>query len=234
MGEAGPNHTDSNRSIDDLFQLLVRVHDIPLAKAKNEIWEKLKNNQLQCDYHIRGGARKTRPMREATPEERGWLDPLNAQLARKGLARRNAQEEMDRATAFLYEHAPPEGIKARVGYQSWDGVFRLRITEDNEHLVIEPNCSLEYPWDAYSFTIANWSLVNELWRPRVMTFVPPAAPVMEASSPTAPAVVAPAVAAPAVEAPTYRSTVQEVANLTRPAELGWCRQSREGRVSRRW
>src|SRR5262245_34627170 len=45
-------------------------------------------------------------------------------------------------------------------------MFRLRI--DDGRLIVEPRCSLDYPWDAYSFTIANLSLINELWPPPVM------------------------------------------------------------------
>ena len=37
-----------------------------------------------------------------------------------------------------------------------------RFTVRDGMLIVEPNCGLDYPWDAYSFTVANWSLVEEL------------------------------------------------------------------------
>jgi hypothetical protein len=64
-------------------------------------------------------------------------------------------------TLNLYEFAPPEGLTGRVHFQSWGRIFDLTIRD--EHLGVTPICSLDYPWDAYSFTVANWSLVEELW-----------------------------------------------------------------------
>jgi hypothetical protein len=129
MVEPGNDHTDSKHSIDDLFQLLVRVRDIPPAKAKKQILESFQLNQLQVNYHIRGGARTTQPN--------------------------------EKFRAHPYEVVPPEGITALVHFESWDGLFRLAIRDG--HLVVESNYSLDYPWDAYSFTIANWWMVDELW-----------------------------------------------------------------------
>jgi hypothetical protein len=63
---------------------------------------------------------------------------------------------------FLYEAAPAGGITAAVDPQSWDGdVFALAIREG--HLVPEPRCSLGFPWNAYSFSIANPVVIAELW-----------------------------------------------------------------------
>jgi hypothetical protein len=161
VDEAKPHHTNPRHSIDDLFQLLVRVRDIPPAKARQQIFESFQLDRLPVDYHIRGGARKTRPMREPTPEELRRFEALSAALHERKASREEMREEMDRAEAFLYEHAPPEGITQRVNFQSWGSIFGLLISDG--HLVVEPKCALDYPWDAYSFTTANWSLVNELW-----------------------------------------------------------------------
>jgi hypothetical protein len=40
-------------------------------------------------------------------------------------------------------------------------VFSLTIKDDR--LNVLPNCALDHPWTDYSFTIANWWMVDELW-----------------------------------------------------------------------
>jgi hypothetical protein len=45
-------------------------------------------------------------------------------------------------------------------------VFSLTI--ENGRLGVLSNCALDYPWDAYSFTIVNWWMVDELWPPRLL------------------------------------------------------------------
>src|SRR5262249_39150672 len=144
----------SAHTIDDLFQILVCARDPPAPIAKKQITKFLQLNKLQIDFHVRGGARKTVPTRPATEEElKAW---------------REKRATLD----HLYEVAPPEGITGHVNFQSWERMFRLRI--DDGCLIVEPGCPLDYPWDAYSFTIVNRSLINELWPPLVTTFVPPA------------------------------------------------------------
>jgi hypothetical protein len=55
-----------------------------------------------------------------------------------------------------------DGPGGRVHWQAWERVFTLGIREDG-HLVVEPCCALDYPMDAYSFTIANPAAVGDLW-----------------------------------------------------------------------
>ena len=143
MAEAAIDHSDSKHTVDELFQFLVCVRDLRPAIARKEIMDYLQSDKLQIDYHIRGGARKTRPMRQATLEELREQETTGATLD------------------HLYETAPPEGITRRVHFQSWGKLFDLTVRD--ECLIVEPNCALDYPWDAYSFTVANWSLVEELW-----------------------------------------------------------------------
>ena len=56
---------------------------------------------------------------------------------------------------------PPEGVILSINPQSWEQMLLLRIREGK--LVIEPGGNMIYPWNACSFAIANWSLVEELW-----------------------------------------------------------------------
>jgi hypothetical protein len=133
-------------TVDDLFQYLVRVCDILPAAAKKEILEKLQLDKLQVDLHIRGGTREILPL---CPAERE--DELQ-------------DKEFTAVVMFhVYRFAPPEGVTERVPFQWWDAGSVLCLTIRDEHLIIEPNWELDYPWDAYSFTVVNWSLVEELW-----------------------------------------------------------------------
>jgi hypothetical protein len=125
----------------------------------------LQDGALQVAYHIRGGARKTHPMRLATPEELRKFEALREALQERKASQEEPRKEMDRATAFLYKHAPSQGITEHVHRESWDAgaIFHLSIRDG--HLIVEPRCSLDYPWDAYSFIIANRWVVDELWPP---------------------------------------------------------------------
>jgi hypothetical protein len=159
--------SSSAHTIDDLFQILVCARDIPAPIAKKQITKFLQLNKLQIDFHVRGGARKIAPTRLVTEEER--------EAFREKAAETPKEERAALAAAtfdHLYEVAPPEGITGRVDFQSWEWMFYLRI--DKGRLIVESRRPLDFPWDAYSFTIANWSLINELWPPPVTTFVPPA------------------------------------------------------------
>jgi hypothetical protein len=49
----------------------------------------------------------------------------------------------------------------------------------DEQLVVEPDCAVDYPWDAYSFVIKNWPLVAELWPPSVSPRASTADPTVE-------------------------------------------------------
>jgi len=220
MGEAGRDH----HTPDDLFQILC-VRKIPPVQARREILQACQNEELKIDFHIRGGARKTRPMREATPEELRRFEALGAALRERKASHEEMREEMDRAEAFLYEHAPPEGITDRVHYQSWERLFTLSIR--GGHLVVEPIAALDYPWDAYSFTIANWSVINEKWPPRVMTFVPPAV-LIEPASP-----IANVPTAPVEETPASKTDPS-----TKMSRLEWTKEhltkNRKGELSKKY
>jgi hypothetical protein len=161
--EVAPEHTDSPRTIDDVFQLLVHVRGMFDTKAEEEILSALQSGALQVDYHIRGGARKTQPKREPTLEEQRVFGALDEALHERKASQKEMREEMDRATAFLYEHAPPEGKTGHVHREAWKPgrVFSLTIGDDRLHVL--PACALDYPWEAYSFTIANWWFVDQLW-----------------------------------------------------------------------
>jgi len=54
-----------------------------------------------------------------------------------------------------------DGPGGRVHWQAWERVFTL--TPQDGHLIVEPRCALDHPWDAYSFTIANGSVIGALW-----------------------------------------------------------------------
>jgi hypothetical protein len=58
MAEAANHHTDSKRTVDDLFQFLIRVRDFRPAIAEDEILQAFRHDRLQLRYHIRGGTRK--------------------------------------------------------------------------------------------------------------------------------------------------------------------------------
>jgi hypothetical protein len=158
MAEAAPDHSASKRivDLDDLFQVLI-TRDIPAFVAKKQITEALQLGKLRIDLHIAAGARKTRPMRQATPEE---------------LKAEQAGQDLD----FLYETSPAGGTTAAVDPQSWDvpGVLTLAIRDG--HLVVEPQCSLDFPWQAYSFSISNLVVIDELW-PLAASKPAPALPV---------------------------------------------------------
>jgi hypothetical protein len=167
MTEAASDHSDSKHSLDDLFQLLVHARGVvPDTKAKGEILSALQRGALQVDSHIRGGARSVRRIREPTLEELREFEALSEALRGRKASEKEMREAMDHATAFLYEHAPPEGITGRVHRESWEPGRVFSLTIKDGHLSVLSNCSLDYPWDAYSFTVANWSLVDELWPPR--------------------------------------------------------------------
>jgi hypothetical protein len=165
--EAALGRADSKHGVDDLFQLLVHARGVlPDTKAKEDIETVLRRGVLQLDFHIRGGARSTRLIRQPTPEELRELEELGRKLKHRKASEREIRETMDGATAFLYEHAPPEGITRHVHRESWDHGQVFSLTIENGRLSIRSNCAFDYPWDAYSFTIVNWWMVNELWPPK--------------------------------------------------------------------
>ena len=93
MAEAASEHTDSPRTVDDLFQLLVHVRGIlPDTEAKGKIWKALQDGPLQVDYHIRGGARKTQPTRLATPEELRKIEALHETLQEREASQEETQK----------------------------------------------------------------------------------------------------------------------------------------------
>lgn len=142
MAIADPYHSASKRivDLDDLFQILITRNVAPLV-AKKEIDDVLLLGKLRIDLRIPAGARKTRPIRQATPEE---------------LKAKQAGKDLD----FLYE-ASPTGGTAAVDPQSWGRVLALAIKDG--HLIVEPLCGLEFPWRAYSFSISNPVVIEHLW-----------------------------------------------------------------------
>jgi len=58
---------------------------------------------------------------------------------------------------------PPGGITKAVDRQSWDANSVLDLKIRDNHLVIEPQDSFDYPWEAYSFRISNWDVIDQLW-----------------------------------------------------------------------
>jgi hypothetical protein len=59
------------------------------------------------------------------------------------------------------EVAPDGGITTPINPQSWGRVFELAIRDG--HLIVEPLCSLDFPWQAYSFLISNPTVIDEFW-----------------------------------------------------------------------
>ena len=118
MAGTSDNNAQTVDDVDDLFQVLI-ARDIPPLLAKRQIAEALalELGGLRIDFHVAAGARKTRPMRQATPEE------LKAQQEGKDLD-------------FLYEVSPPDGITGVANPQSWGRVLSLEIRDG--HLVTEP------------------------------------------------------------------------------------------------
>src|SRR5258705_7037432 len=133
MAETGDNPTDSHHTVHDVFRFLVDVRGLAPFVAKKEILEKLQLDRLHVDLHIRGGARKMRPSRQAT------IDELRAQAAGGTLD-------------HLYETTPPEGVTFPVHPDCWGAgkIFDLMIS-DGKLIVIQQH-SLDLRRDAYSFT----------------------------------------------------------------------------------
>jgi hypothetical protein len=164
MAGTKDDHNTVN-SLDDVFQILI-ARDYPPFDAKEEIDEALRPGKLRVDQHIKAGARKTSP----TPEGR------------------KAQIE-GRSADVTYEVCPPGGITQPVNPQSWGGrLFDLMIQDGR--LIVTPCCSLDWPWEAYSFSIANPVVINELWSPaasnRLLPATTPSPQPSEPSSPSPP------------------------------------------------
>jgi hypothetical protein len=146
--------TASDHTVDDLFQILVHARGKKPELARRDILKQLQDKGLPIELHIRGGVRSIGPVRQPTPGEQ-------VEEMRTGIA------------TARYNTTPPEGVTLPVDPQSWEGILLLRIRSGK--LVIEPGCAFDYPWDAYSFSIANWSLVEELWpNPNRVRSDPPA------------------------------------------------------------
>jgi hypothetical protein len=143
MAEAAREHSafySPVDTLDALFQILI-TRDRPYA-VMAKILQALQFGELLIDSHVAEGARKSRPMRHATAEE--------LRAAQNG-------HSLD----FLCEAAPAGGITERVNPQSWGRVLTLAIRDD--HLVVEPLCGFDFPWQAYTFTIANPVAVPHLF-----------------------------------------------------------------------
>jgi hypothetical protein len=164
MAEVASHHSDSTRDVDDLFQILVRARGKSPPLARRDILKQLQDGALPIMLHIKGGVRSIGPVRPPTPEERV------------------KEKRTGKIAKARYGTTPRKGVTSLVDSQSWDSILLLRIR--GEKLVIEPGCAFDYPWGAYNFTIANWSLVEELW-PNPRRLDPPA-PAPETAPPSPP------------------------------------------------
>jgi hypothetical protein len=173
MARTAADFTASTHTVDELFQRLVRLCDTTPAIARKQILEAFQDDKLQVDFHIRGGARKDQPVRQATEEELRKQAAKEEELRKLGVAQEERQEQLAAMLEHLYERAPPEGITDRVHCESWERVFELSIRDGQ--LIVVPRCALDFPWDAYSFSVANWELVHEFWPPKPVAPPPPTA-----------------------------------------------------------
>jgi hypothetical protein len=141
MAEAASDHSDSAHTVDDVFQYLTRVLDLPPRIALQQIKEALQLEKLVVDQHVKGGVRSPSGTREVEDGE--------------GRKRYEVQ----------YEETPPGGRTNPVHPESWGRLLDLTITRggNGDCLKIIALVALTFPWDAYSFTVANWSHVKELW-----------------------------------------------------------------------
>jgi hypothetical protein len=173
MAEVAPDNSACRRTVvDDLFQVLV-ARDVPPFIAKEQITANLRTGKLRIDFRIAAGAR--RMIRPAMPEELGDhpLPPVTRPLGwpegapLPGDARRPDIVGTPSGPA-TYETVGAGGITAAVNPQSWDGGVFALVIEDGR-LIIKPRCDLGFPWDAYSFSISNWVVVDQLWPPAAST-----------------------------------------------------------------
>jgi hypothetical protein len=133
----------------------------------------LSNQELGRRVGLRDGVvAEFRRLMRAGGDEQSQRGDLHAAAATA--ARSPHMMDLD----FLYERSPPGGITGAVDPSKWDvpGVFSLAIIDG--HLVIEPQCSLDFPWQSYSFWISNPVVINELFP------APAAANPTPASNPT--------------------------------------------------
>src|SRR5262249_54931166 len=122
MTEAAPDRTDSQHSLDELFQLLVHARDKKPAIARAEILERLQRDQLRVDLHVRCGARTEYPMRQASWQERQGRVPIEAGMI---LVR-----------GYLYGITPSEGITEPISFDAWGRLLDLVICDGR--LIVEP------------------------------------------------------------------------------------------------
>src|SRR5712672_2447007 len=101
MAEAASNHSESKRTVDDLFQLLVHTRRKSPSLARRDILKQLQDDGLPIDLHIEGGVRSIGPVRGPTPEER-------LEEKRTGIV-----------AGARYSTTPPKGVTLPVDPQSW-------------------------------------------------------------------------------------------------------------------
>jgi hypothetical protein len=157
--------TSEIRTLDDLFQYLITERGFELEDAHEQITAQLRRGKLKVALHIAAGARKHRPRRQATDEE---IAQVASKIARLPKTTPREREEIARiheeSYAFLYDVAPPDGISEIVNWQSWGRIFCLAVREGK--LIVELLDGLDYPWNAYAFTIANPEVKDTLWPPQ--------------------------------------------------------------------
>jgi hypothetical protein len=154
--------TSEIRTLDDLFQDLIKKRGFELEDAHEQVTAQLKRGKLKVALHIAAGTRKYRPRGQATEEE---IAEVASKIARLPKTTPQEREEIARiqeeSYAFLYDVAPPGGISEIVDRQSWGRVLDL-VVRGNQ-LVVEPLRGLDYPWNVYTFTIANPEVIDTLW-----------------------------------------------------------------------
>jgi hypothetical protein len=152
-------------TLDDVFQRLI-AQDVPALMARRQITKMLQLGKLLVDFHIAAGTRKTQPRRRATAEELAAVERAQADFlaANPRATIKDRTAVLVSALDFLYERTPPEGITAKVAPQSWD-IPLFAVTVRDGHLMVEPRCALDFPWLAYTFTVANPVVIPTLFPP---------------------------------------------------------------------
>jgi hypothetical protein len=106
----------------------------------------------------------SKPMAEATPNIRTIDDLFQILVARDVPpfeAKYQIANALLRGKLIIDSHIATRAAIEPVHPQSWDRVLALAIRDN--HLIVEPLCALNVPWQAYSFSISNPVVIDELW-----------------------------------------------------------------------
>jgi hypothetical protein len=83
------------------------------------------------------------------------------------------------------EAIPPKGATFPVHPESWGAGKILDLSIRDGELVVTPECGLDYSWDAYSFTVPDWSNALSLWPAPVSATLPSPIRIEIISTPSA-------------------------------------------------